>query len=414
MIIAQVVIFLESKQVKEVQKVFLRILVVSFFLLAAIPMAIAGDKWWMPADGQDAGSVWAYRIPITVAASGEIDYADYPIEVPVDFNLLLSNLKGKGTLDLPNSLRLICQDGLREVPVQYDDNRYKDEADETGNGRGTVVFVLGNKDTSSVLKAGSSIKYYLYFDIIENGLKKTPSYVPIKAMILPGSIGRVDTGKIGANIGLGGGKYRNGIKEISLSDGDIKIKIPLYRFGIDSLGREEAPLAVELEKGAVTARFYFHQETNNPDKDIKQSGEPPLEGCFTFFNNSGVYYLDMFSTGGKKFSLANFMGGGFFTSFQDNTMSAPMALTKDAVYRNAGARYGVAISEKVGFATLMPEKATLVWDTRKYDILPSFFSSSSSYRVKHSLARGGIEMGKALDVLPSVFINPTQAESTKK
>ncbi|MDD3925449.1 MAG: hypothetical protein PHT33_02200 [bacterium] len=390
------------------------VLTVCFYLLATVPPAIAGDKWWMPAEGQDTGSVWNYRIPVTVAAPGELSYSDYPIEIPVDFNLLLESLKSKGTLDLPNSLRLISQDGTREAPLQYDDNRYKDAADETGNGRGNMVFVLGGKDT--VLKAGSSIKYYLYFDVVENGLKKASSYAPVKAMVLNGHTGIVDTGKIAATIGLSGGNDRNGIKAISLSDGDAKIKIPLYGYGIDSLGKGNAPLTVELEKGAVAARFYFHEEaTNTTDKDAKQPGQPLFSGCFTFFNNSGIYYLDLSYPEDKRLSLTNFMVSGFFTSFQDNTMSEPMALTKDALCRNVGARYGVAINEKAGFATWLPEKGALTWNTRKgYNMLPSFSYPSNSCRVKHSLDRGGIELGKALDVPPSVFLNPNQTESIKK
>jgi hypothetical protein len=141
-----------------------------------------------------------------VTNPGTLDYTGYPVEVGVDFNQALENLnKSSETLDLPSSLRLVSIDG-KEIPCQYDDALYKGKEDDTGNGKGTVVFVLDN------LKSGSYNKYFFYFDTIEaGGIKRHLAY--------------------------GGGRYHNGIKGLKIKSPEGDIGIPFHPYGVDRLGK---------------------------------------------------------------------------------------------------------------------------------------------------------------------------------
>jgi hypothetical protein len=376
--------------------------------------------WWKPTSEVDKDNTWHYRIPIMVTNPGKLDYTCYPIEVGVDFNQALEKLnKSSETFDLPNSLRLVTVDG-KEIPCQYDDILYKSKEDDTGNGKGTLVFVLNE------LKSGAYRKYYLYFDTIEaGGIKRKPEYPFIKAMKGKGA-GHIDTGKIKVRLHFGGGRHRNGIRGLSIKNPEGDISIPIYGFGVDSLGLITAPFEVEYVKGPVFAKYVLTNTMNNSYGGMRSLSDPKIKGnekwlwketktvkaTFTFFNNSSIWYRDNW-----KRRDVNFMGGGFFTTYQDNSMESPGSLEELAEGRGSitnSARYGIASSMTgYGFATAVSAKdrSGFQWTTRRYLRLPSITGISSNSRVKHNLTKGGMELAQVLDEPPTVICNPNQVDT---
>jgi hypothetical protein len=386
------------------------------------------DSWWTPTSQVDKDKVWHCRIPIMVTNPGKLDHTCYPIEVGVDFNQTLENLnKSSETLDLPNSLRLATSEG-KEIPSQYDDTIYKGKEDDTDNGKGTVVFILDE------LKSGAFQKYFLYFDTLESGgIKRKPEYPNIKAMSGSG-LGHIDTGKIKVGLHFRGGRYRNGIKSLAIKTPEGDIHIPVGGYGVDSLGLISAPFEVSYQKGPVFAKYALTNTMNNryggirtlEDKEIKGREKllwketKTVKATFTFFNNSSIWYLD--NWGG----IINFMKKGFFTTYQDSSMESPGSLEELAQTKKGRAsrraRYGIASSgDGYSLATCVWDKAwegkseeaakaTFGWRNKKYLMLPGVGKFSPQSRVKHNLAKGGMEIAQILDEPPTVICNPNQVE----
>jgi hypothetical protein len=395
------------------------VLVVAVSLLFSVKAGAA--DWWKPTSEVDRGKVWHYRAPIMVTAPGKLDYTDYPIEVEVDFNACLEKVGSSSeTLDLPNSLRLVSADG-KEIPCQYDDTIYKGKEDDAGNGKGTVVFILDN------LKSGTFQKYFLYFDTIEaGGIKRKPEYPIIKAMKGDGS-GHIDTGKIKVSLNFGGvgNKPRAGIRGLSINSPEGDIKIPIYHYGVDSL-RFSTPFEVAYTKGPVFARYRL---TNTMKVKVdNEEKTKTVKATFTFFNNSSIWYRDDWEG-----VCTNYMGRGFFTTVQDNTMSEPQKIadiigTEEKKHRSleSSGRYGVATSsDGYSFATCLGKrgmqkvephfKSNLSWGIRwrRHLVLPTTCTVGTEGRTKHNLAKGGIEIALLLDEPPTLMFNPNQAEKKK-
>jgi hypothetical protein len=91
------------------------------------------------------------------------------------------------------------------------------------------------------------------------------------------------------------------------------------------------------------------------------------------------------------------MGGGFFTTYQDNSMESPGSLEELAEGRGSitnSARYGIASSTTgYSFATAVSAKVRngFRWTTKGYLRLPYISGISSNSRVKHNLTKGGME-----------------------
>ncbi|MDD5596786.1 MAG: hypothetical protein PHV82_02510 [Victivallaceae bacterium] len=402
-------------------------------MFSSLDLQAENGNWWKPTSETDKDKSWHFRIPLMVTAPGTLDYEGYPIEVGVDFNAALGKLsKATETLDLPNSLRLVDSDG-KEIPCQYDDTTYKGKDDDTGNGKGTVVFVLDE------LKSGKYKKFFLYFDTIETGgMKKVPPYTPIKAMKTD-KYGAVDTGKITVRLHFGGGTYRNGIKGLAVKTPEGDTKIPVYGYGVDSLGVIEMPFKVVYTRGPVFAKFVLAETMNNQWGGIRTLDDKKLKGrekflwqepkdvkiTFTFFNDSSIWHLDL-----KEWNqTANYMGKGFFTSYQDSSMESPGSLkevgeTKYGYVRHK-ARYGIVSSENgYSFATAVWDNAwngksreaamaLFNWCNKAYNVYPSIGGISPASRIKHNLKKGGMETALALDNPPMVICNPNQIENTK-
>ncbi|MEM0242831.1 MAG: hypothetical protein QXT34_00020 [Candidatus Aenigmatarchaeota archaeon] len=114
------------------------------------------DKWW--------NSSYNFRIKI------EIDSSDYvrtnwPIEIFINFTKKLEELNISGNLDL-NSLRLVEYDNngnpIGIIPFQFD---IEENFNKSNNAAGELVFILNGTNNAKR-------KFYLYFDIEENGLKE--------------------------------------------------------------------------------------------------------------------------------------------------------------------------------------------------------------------------------------------------
>jgi len=148
---------------------------VNMIMLPGSLVANLASPPWQDPDGVGLGSDWHYRLPVTFT-SGSTALTDTRGLIPTDFNAQLAALGVSGTFD-NNSVRVIYFDGSTNylLPRQvFVDNRFNGDPDPNGNGRGDVEIVLDNNDNPSdsfTLPANSSITYYVYFDIIENGAK---------------------------------------------------------------------------------------------------------------------------------------------------------------------------------------------------------------------------------------------------
>ncbi len=141
---------------------FILALTLSPYLFKLIPARgdLASPSWWDP-DGVSKGHDWHYRVPVHVPYGSPGD----SVKVAVDFGSLLSELGVSGTFD-PNSVRVVSPGGLVSSQ-KFDDEHYMGGADEVGNARGDVSFILED---------AAPVTYYIYFDIEENGVKPAPSF----------------------------------------------------------------------------------------------------------------------------------------------------------------------------------------------------------------------------------------------
>lgn len=397
------------------------------FVIAMSACQLFADDWWNPTSKTDAGSVWRYRIPVVLKAPEGVDYNDYPVEIGVDFNEALKNL---GVISekaaLPDSIRLIAPDG-KEVPCQFEDTVFIRKEDAIGNGVGTLVFVVDR------LEKGTTKKYQLYFDL-EGGKMKKPEYANI-SVARNNNSATIDTGKIVALLDFGGGRYRNGIKSLTVKAAEGDIKIPIYGFGVDSLGFKQ-PFEAVIEQGPVFARFILTMQANNQDGGVKTLEEVggnekqlwkeirTIKAVFTFFNRSAVWYLEERNWSDTGSVCSNFMNPGLFKTVQDNTMDKAQNLeeilaSKQGVVTTSG-RYGVATSESgYSLATCLegkdgsaPRKTSFKWGrmSNSYLLLPFAVVGDGGIIIKHNLAKGGLEIARMLDEAPAIICDTKRAE----
>jgi len=111
------------------------------------------NAWWR--------MEWAYRVPITVNASGHVR-TDKPVEAALNFTALLAALGDSRVLDL-NSIRVVEVTGTGSlvdaaVPFQFD----KDTAyNATNNASGVLVFIMQGNTPADAVRF-----YHVYFDVL--------------------------------------------------------------------------------------------------------------------------------------------------------------------------------------------------------------------------------------------------------
>ncbi len=126
-------------------------LLVSLFRLQNIQALSDSESsdWW--------DTDWHYRIKVKVY-SGHLARDDEPVELTIDFAMLLSSRGISGNLD-PNSIRIIDQsEAPREVLSQFDPISSE------------VIWLTGRMEADTVKT------YFVYFDVLENGSKSPPGY----------------------------------------------------------------------------------------------------------------------------------------------------------------------------------------------------------------------------------------------
>ncbi|MFH0929006.1 MAG: NEW3 domain-containing protein [Candidatus Aenigmatarchaeota archaeon] len=119
-----------------------------------------------PTDAEWWNVSWNYRVRIDVNST-QYSRDNWPIEQEINFTDILPS----GTFDI-NSTRVIeySQGGtaLYEVPSQFDQaNDYS----ASNNALGTLIFIMNG--TTGV---NTNRTFYLYYDTVENGVKKEVSY----------------------------------------------------------------------------------------------------------------------------------------------------------------------------------------------------------------------------------------------
>lgn len=115
-------------------------------------------RWWNVS--------WHYRIRLEINST-QYSRTNWPIEQTMNF----TDLVPSGSFD-ENSTRVFeynsAGDILYEVPSQFDKD---DNYDSSTNAIGTLVFLM-----NGTTQANNKRIYYVYYDIIENGIKNYQSY----------------------------------------------------------------------------------------------------------------------------------------------------------------------------------------------------------------------------------------------
>ena len=222
--------------------------------------ALSGPQssaWWKPD--------WHYRIKVEVH-SGRLERNDEPVELTVNFESLFSQSGISGTFDT-NSLRVIDQDKTpSEVLSQFEPTS------------GEIIWLTGRMD------AETSKRYYVYFDILENGPKPPPRYYDTmkNGGILAVPLG----GHISVVYKIGGQDYETA--RIDEATGEIGyLKPPFGSSLIDGQGsflgfKKKAGMfeggVVSITGGPLRYYIKFHYEPRAFQSAIDYS-----DYCYTFY-----------------------------------------------------------------------------------------------------------------------------------
>ncbi len=119
------------------------ILLFAIFLL--LPSLGYAENWW--------NSSWHMRIPINISYTSDMENAS--VKVNINFTQLISELNVSGNFD-QNSIRVV-ESGI-EIPHDFENETY-DKGNVSWIANGTTL-------------ANTNRTFWIYFDIIENGLKE--------------------------------------------------------------------------------------------------------------------------------------------------------------------------------------------------------------------------------------------------
>ena len=180
-------------------------------LISHVSTTYAYDEWW--------DAKWHYRFKIEINSS-YYDRANWPIEKKINFTSLLEQLNVSGTFDI-NSTRLFeyNSDGrlLYEVPSQFDvDTGFN----ATTNAYGTLVFIMNGTTQTNTKRY-----YYVYFDIIENGIKEKPSYATNIVYSWNGKEIQVNNTKLRIYIDTNRAENTSGIYKVVRQDGTVIFQV---------------------------------------------------------------------------------------------------------------------------------------------------------------------------------------------
>ncbi|MDI6889094.1 MAG: hypothetical protein QMC78_05355, partial [Methanocellales archaeon] len=142
----------------------------SLLMLISIHVAVATSSslvWWGDAE-------WHYRVPVEINVT-DVNITDCPVEHWVNFTQLLTDLNISGTFD-ENSTRVIEHNATTDTVIKEVSSRFDKSAgyNATTNATGEVVWTI---DGTTLIN--STRLYYIYFDIVENGVKSLPDYPAI-------------------------------------------------------------------------------------------------------------------------------------------------------------------------------------------------------------------------------------------
>lgn len=118
---------------------------------------LRSPDWWDP-DSVGTAPDWHYRVLVSIPAGS---YPDSTVRLDVDFEALLSLMGCGGAFD-NQSPRVVSDSGVLVDTQQYTDTVYGGVTDAADNGRGEIRFILED---------AGPVTYYIYFDILENGVK---------------------------------------------------------------------------------------------------------------------------------------------------------------------------------------------------------------------------------------------------
>ena len=112
-------------------------------------------------------AAWHYRVPLQIPVAAA---PNSTIVANIDFAALLTQMGISGAVD-ERSSRVALSTGALAPTQEYNERVYNGVLDPANNGRGEVRFLL------PVAAVGSS--YYVYFDIVANGVKAANAATPI-------------------------------------------------------------------------------------------------------------------------------------------------------------------------------------------------------------------------------------------
>ena len=195
--------------------------------------ASQSTEWWNPD--------WHYRLKVDVS-SGNLARDDDPVELVINFTKQLPLWGIPGTFDI-NSLRVIEQGNFpKEVLSQFDPDSWE------------IIWLTGQ------IEAGVSKTYYVYFDILENGSKSSPSYY-----------NTLDNGGIfvasdGNNISVIFKIYGSEYETVKIDEEDHQIAYLKPPFGEMLIDGQDS--CFEFMKNDIVQRAALGQDTNPGDNEI--------------------------------------------------------------------------------------------------------------------------------------------------
>lgn len=126
---------------------------------------------YSPTPAEWFNASWQYRVELDINSSF---YArtNWPVEVTLNFTQLLQNANGTGTID-SNTIRVVEYSSsgfiLYEINSQFDPTA---AYNNSSNAIGELTFIMNGSTSASTTR-----RFFVYFDVAENGAKTSTNYV---------------------------------------------------------------------------------------------------------------------------------------------------------------------------------------------------------------------------------------------
>lgn len=162
-----------KKILNKIFVIFLSTCIVNPFFISSSYATLRTPTWY---DSNSIGTTpdWHYRVPITVPSGTSINST---IKLDVDFQALLAQMGVSGVFDV-NSPRVVRSSGALSTTQEYTPTLYNSTTNSTA-GRGEIKFL-----------SQDSGPYYLYFDIVANGVKPVNPQTTIDGNFEKGAVGQ--------------------------------------------------------------------------------------------------------------------------------------------------------------------------------------------------------------------------------